>query len=126
MVTAPVARRMAGVFAAFLVKVTVIPEGILIVVKLNTPLGGRASVVLLAGLKAPSVPVLPLVNVWAAARATGRPRSAMVTRRLPTRPMQRAFISLPPYGAFSRWRSADRTGWKLPAASCRLTTTASP
>jgi hypothetical protein len=96
MVTAPVARRTAGVFAAFRVKVTVTPEGILIVVKLKTPVGGRASVVLLAGLKGPSAPVLPLLKVWAAAGVPARTTSAMMTRKLPINPVQRAFISSPP------------------------------
>jgi hypothetical protein len=61
--TFPVASRITGVLAAFRVKLTVTPAGILIVVKLNTPLGGRVSVVLLVGLKGPSAPVLPLLKV---------------------------------------------------------------
>jgi hypothetical protein len=64
-VTLPLASMVTGVLAAFRVKVTVTPAGMLIVVKLNTPLGGRASVVLVVGLNAPSAPVLPLLKVCA-------------------------------------------------------------
>jgi hypothetical protein len=53
------------VFAAFLLNFTVTPAGMFTVVKLKTPLGGRLSVVLAVGLKAPSAPVLPLLNVCA-------------------------------------------------------------
>jgi hypothetical protein len=67
-VTVPVAKRITGVLAAFLVKVTVTPVGTLMVVKLKTPLGGSVRVVLLVGLKGPSAPVLPLLNVWAPVR----------------------------------------------------------
>jgi hypothetical protein len=59
-VTFPEAKIMTGVFAAFGVNVTVTPAGTFTVVKLKTPLGGRATVVLVAGAKAPSAPVLPL------------------------------------------------------------------
>jgi hypothetical protein len=66
-VTSPVARIVTGVFAAFFEKVTVTPAGIVTVVKLNTPLGGSVRVVFAAGANAPSAPVLPLTNTWAAA-----------------------------------------------------------
>jgi hypothetical protein len=93
MVTLPVARRMTGVLAAFRVKVTVTPEGILMVVKLKTPFGGRASVVLLEGLKAPSAPVLPLLKVWAVVHAGTRRRP----KRRPARVSWiRMFIGRPP------------------------------
>jgi hypothetical protein len=84
MVTLPVARRIAGVFAAFRVKVTVTPEGILTVVKLNTPVGGRARMVLLAGLNGPSAPVLPLLNVCPSVGVPVNPRRA-APRRTPPR-----------------------------------------
>jgi hypothetical protein len=77
MVTLPLASSVTGVLAALRVKVTVTPAGMLIVVKLNTPLGGRVSVVLVVGLSAPSAPVLPLLNVWADA---GPPRVAIITK----------------------------------------------
>jgi hypothetical protein len=67
MTTLPVASNVIGVFAALRVKTTVTPAGMLMVVKLNTPSGGSASVVLVVGLKAPSAPVLPLLNVCASA-----------------------------------------------------------
>jgi hypothetical protein len=66
--TSPEAKRVTGVLVAFGVKVTVTPEGMLIVVKLNTPEGGTCNVVLAVGAKAPSAPVLPLLN----AAQTGR------------------------------------------------------
>jgi hypothetical protein len=87
MVTSPVARRVAGVLLAFRVTVTVTPAGIVMVVKLKTSLGGRASVVLLVGLKGPSTPVLPLVNPCASARV----RLVRRVRRTPKRtPIYRA------------------------------------
>ena len=80
MVTLPLASNVTGVLAAFRVKVTVTPAGILIVVKLNTPLGGRVSVVLVVGLNAPSAPVLPLLNVCADADAV--PKAIAVSMAL--------------------------------------------
>jgi hypothetical protein len=96
MVTFPVARRIAGVLAAFRVKVTVTPEGILIVVKLKTPLGGSARVVLLVGLKGPSAPVLPLLKVWAVPRV-GESSKRLITRRTPRENLRGCIIvpSLP-------------------------------
>jgi hypothetical protein len=44
MLTLPVARRITGAFAAFRVKVTVRPEGIVMVVKWKMPLGGKGTV----------------------------------------------------------------------------------
>jgi hypothetical protein len=92
MVTLPVANIVTGVLVAFLVKVTVTPAGMLMVVKLNTPDGGSVSVVLVVGLNAPSTPVLPLLNVWASAWppptviAVSRAVSASIaTQRLPVR-----------------------------------------
>jgi hypothetical protein len=66
-VTSPVARIVTGVLALFGVTVTVTPAGTFIVVKLKTPVGGSASVVVAVGAKGPSSPVLPLLKVWAAA-----------------------------------------------------------
>jgi hypothetical protein len=74
MVTLPLARIVTGVLAALRANLTMTPAGMLIVVKLKTPLGGSASVVLVVGLNAPSAPVLTLLKVCAnadpAARAT--------------------------------------------------------
>ena len=71
MVTLPLARIVTGVFVAFRVTFTVAKGGMLTLVKLNTPLGGRASVVVpFGGVNAPSAPVLPLLNVWASAGET--------------------------------------------------------
>jgi hypothetical protein len=78
MVTLPVASIVTGVLAAFRVKVTVTPAGMLIVVKLNTPSGGSVSVVFVVGLNAPSAPVLPLLKVCAKAEPAP---SAIVARR---------------------------------------------
>jgi hypothetical protein len=62
-VTSPLASMVTGVLVALRVNRTVTPAGILIVVKLNTPLGGSASVVFAVGFNAPSAPVLPLLKV---------------------------------------------------------------
>jgi len=59
-VTSPEASIVTGVLVVFGVKVTVTPTGIVMVVKLNLPLGGTAKAVLLVGEKAPSAPLLPL------------------------------------------------------------------
>lgn len=67
MVTLPVASSVTGVLAAFRVNVTMTLAGMLIVVKLKTPFGDSANVVLVVGLNAPSAPVLPLLNVCASA-----------------------------------------------------------
>src|SRR5205809_3458699 len=54
MVTLPLARIVTGVFVAFRVTFTVAKGGMLTLVKLNTPLGGRASVVVpFGGVNAP-------------------------------------------------------------------------
>src|SRR5260221_9626995 len=66
MTTSPVARMTTGVLAVFLRNATVTPTGMLTEVKLKIPLGGRVTVVLTAGLKAPSAPVLPLTKADAA------------------------------------------------------------
>jgi hypothetical protein len=76
-VTLPLARSVTGVFVALRVNLTVTPTGMLIVVKLNTPLGGSVSVVVVVGLKAPSAPVLPLLNVCARAGEPPRASSPM-------------------------------------------------
>jgi hypothetical protein len=65
MVTLPLASSVTGVLDALRVKVTVTPAGMLMVVKLNTPDGGSASVAFVVGLNGPSAPVLPLLNVCA-------------------------------------------------------------
>ena len=54
-------------FAALRVKRTMTPDGMLMVVKLKTPFAGSVSVVLVVGVKAPSAPLLPLLNVCASA-----------------------------------------------------------
>ena len=48
-VTVPLANIVTGVFAAFCIKVTVTPAGILTVVKLKTPFGGSVKLVLAIG-----------------------------------------------------------------------------
>ena len=58
---------VTGVFAAFFVKRTVTPDGMLTVVKLKTPEGGSVRVVVAVGLNGPSAPVLPLLKVCAIA-----------------------------------------------------------
>jgi hypothetical protein len=70
-VTFPVASRVTGVLAAFRVNFTVTPLGMFTVVKWKTPLAGNVSVVFVAGLSAPSAPVLPLLKVCP--RASDRP-----------------------------------------------------
>ena len=70
------------VFAALRVNRTVIPDGMLTVVKLKRPVAGRASVVFVVGLNAPSAPVLELLNVCACAGpvvAAKAPHSAIAT-----------------------------------------------
>jgi hypothetical protein len=79
MVTLPLARIVTGVLVTLRVNVTVTPAGMFTVVKLKTPLAGNVSVVFVAGLKAPSAPVLPLLNVWAAAGEVLSPHAAMKT-----------------------------------------------
>jgi len=74
-----VASKVTGVLAAFLAKVTVTPEGILIVVKLKTPFGGSVNVVVAAGAKAPSAPVLPLLKVCACTTPAQTSASATLT-----------------------------------------------
>jgi hypothetical protein len=96
MVTFPVARRTAGVLAAFFVKVTVTPLGILMVVKLKTPLGGRVSTVLLLGLKAPSAPVLPLMKVWAVSGVAVTAKATRLPSTRPTASHLRLFMDDPP------------------------------
>jgi hypothetical protein len=64
-VTLPLASSVTDVFATLRANRTVTPEGMLTVVKLKTPLGGRFTVTLPVGLNGPSAPVLPLLNVWA-------------------------------------------------------------
>lgn len=71
-VTSPLASMVTGVLAAFRVNVTVTPAGMLIVVKLSTPVEGSGIVTVhgvgvQVGAKAPSAPVLPLLNVCAIA-----------------------------------------------------------
>jgi hypothetical protein len=68
-VTSPVAKIVTGVLALFFRNFTVMPAGMLTVVKLKTPFGGSCRVVLTGGLNAPSAPVLPLVKAWAWAGA---------------------------------------------------------
>src|SRR2546425_666974 len=94
MVTFPLARIVTGVFAALRVKVTVTPAGMFTVVKLKTPLAGNVSVVLAVGLKAPSAPVLPLLNVCATA---GPPPShhAVTQARIASHPVRIARALLP-------------------------------
>ena len=65
MLTFPVARNATAVLAALRVNRTVTPDGTVTVVKLKRPVAGRASVVFVVGLNAPSAPVLPLLNVCA-------------------------------------------------------------
>ncbi|TWO79985.1 hypothetical protein CBW56_11735 [Denitratisoma oestradiolicum] len=60
---------VTGVLATFRLKVTVIPEGILTVPKLNTPEGGNWTSVFTVGEKSPSAPVLPLLKAQARAGA---------------------------------------------------------
>jgi hypothetical protein len=67
-VTSPVARSVTGVFFEFRAKVIATPNGILIVVKLNTPLSGTWMVWLVVGANAPSAPVDPLLKVLSCAR----------------------------------------------------------
>jgi hypothetical protein len=62
-VTFPVARIVTGVFRELREKRIVTPEGMLMVVKLKTPLSGNIKVWLSVGLKGPSAPVEPLTNV---------------------------------------------------------------
>jgi hypothetical protein len=100
-VTSPVARIVTGVFAPFLAKVTVTPAGIVTVVKLNTPLGGSASVVFAAGANAPSAPVLPLTNTWAAAG------ELMVPQRTKPRMMRDVFMFDLLYSDFSTLTGGD-------------------
>jgi len=65
-VTLPLARIVTGVFRELRPKRMVTPDGMLMVVKLKTPLSGSSSVWLSVGLKAPSAPVEPLTKVpWA-------------------------------------------------------------
>src|SRR5262249_39306730 len=81
MVTLPVARIVTGVLVAFFVNFSVVPDGTLTVVKLKTPLAGRASVVVPAPVRAPPTPVLPLLKVWASAHGRPTPtRSVPVTK----------------------------------------------
>jgi len=65
-VTLPVASHVTGVLVALCTNLTVTLKGMLIVVKLKTPLGGTVNVVmpLVVGLNAPSAPVLPLLKAW--------------------------------------------------------------
>ena len=82
MLTFPVARNVTAVFAALRVNRTVIPDGMVTVVKLKRPVAGRASVVFVVGLNAPSAPVLELLNVCACAGpvvAAKAPHSAIAT-----------------------------------------------
>jgi hypothetical protein len=88
MSTAPVARRITGVLAAFRVNFTVTPWGITTVVALNTPLGGSGTVTVQGvgvhvGLNGPSAPVLPLLKVCAAAGVPARMTRATARRRPP-------------------------------------------
>jgi hypothetical protein len=76
----PLASIVTGVLVALRVKVTVTPTGMLMVVKLNTPDGGRASVVFVVGLYGPSAPVLPLLNVCADAEPSLRASAASRTK----------------------------------------------
>jgi hypothetical protein len=110
-VTVPVARRIAGVLAAFRVKVTVTFVGMLIVVKLKTPLGGKGTVTvqgvgLQVGLKGPSAPVLPLLKLCAAPQV-GRSRR-LAPRRPPTNRLLHRIMTSPPcsFQLFSFQRSA--------------------
>src|SRR5205814_1307893 len=94
MVTSPLASIVTGVFAAFRRNLTVTPRGMLIVVKLKTPLGGSASVMSAVGLNAPSAPVLPLLNVWATAGVLGR---AAATEKASASRTIECLIFGPPY-----------------------------
>lgn len=60
--TSPEAKIVTGVLVVLGESVTVTPAGMFTVVKLNTPPGGTFKTVLDAGEKAPSAPVLPLLN----------------------------------------------------------------
>lgn len=72
---------VTGVLVPLFWKRTLTPEGIETVVKLKMPLGGNASVVSCVGEKAPSAPVLPLLN-GAAETAPDKPnRQAKATLR---------------------------------------------
>jgi len=116
-VTVPVASKVTGVLAAFLAKVTVTPEGILIVVKLKTPFGGSVNVVVAAGAKAPSAPVLPLLKVWA---DTGPAQSSTMTRLVaPSQPRMRGVFITNSFGSslfFSLDRSLITASARSPAA----------
>src|SRR5438128_2150079 len=82
MLTFPVARNATAVLAALRVNRTVTPDGTVTVVKLKRPVAGRASVVFVVGLNAPSAPVLPLLNVCARtgpAAAAKAPHRAIAT-----------------------------------------------
>ena len=63
-VTSPLASITTGVLVVFFLNVTVTPEGMFTVVKLNIPPGGSGSSVFTVGLNAPSAPVLPLLNAY--------------------------------------------------------------
>jgi hypothetical protein len=63
MVTSPDASNVTGEFIVLRVTLTVTPVGMFMVVKFSTPDAGSVRVVVTVGLKAPSAPVLPLLNV---------------------------------------------------------------
>ena len=77
-----VASRYTGVFSAFLLKFSVAPEAMLIVVKLKMPLGGRSKVVSAVTFSAPSAPVLPETNWARTGRIANRHNATVVMLRV--------------------------------------------
>lgn len=113
-VTVPLANIITGVFAAFFTKLTVTPEGILTVVKLKTPLGGKVNVVLAVGAKAPSAPVLPLLKVWA---DTVPVQSSTITKLVtPNQPRMRGVFITNSFGSLPARASTLQCSFLLPTS----------
>jgi hypothetical protein len=116
-VTAPWAKRITGVFAAFRVNLTVTPAGMMMVVKLKIPLGERATVTVHGvgvhvGLKGPSAPVLPLLKVWAAAGEPNNATRAAPRSRLPSDSVRGFTMRFPPYSPISL-QPGTRADWLI-------------